>query len=245
MRGSSRGVRTIVVLAVLLVTAVVLGRGRGSLVPGLTADRDAGDLVVPTAPTRPGPYRFSEKDPDGRPVGFDACRTIHYVVRVGPGPLNGAALVTDGVARLERATGLHFQYDGTTDAVPTSSTRFAAGDPVVIGWAGEDETDLFSRFGYEVIGVTGPQVVAGPGPHRRYVSGYVLLKPYLNLVPGFGPGRSEGNVLLHELGHLAGLDHVSDPGEQMAPGVGSQAPADWGPGDLQGLYRLGASRGCG
>lgn len=166
-------------------------------------------------------------------------------MRVGPGPLNGAALVADGIARLERATGLHFQYDGTTDDVPTSSTTFAADEPVFVGWASDAETDLYSQLDHEVIGVTGTQAYAPPGGHRTYRSGYVVLKPYLDLVPGFGPGRSEGNVLLHELGHLAGLDHVADPGEQMAPGVGSQAPADYGPGDRQGLYRLGASRGCG
>lgn len=244
MGGSPRRVRTVVVLAVLVAVAIVLGRGRGAGLVPRPPDREARDLVAPATPTTPGPYRFTNKDPDGRPVGFDPCRTIHYVVRVGPGPLNGAALVADGVARLERATGLRFQYDGTTDEVPTSSSRFSADDPVFIGWAAEDETDLFSRFGHEVIGVAGSQMAGGAGDARVYRGGYVVLKPYLNLVPGFGPGRSEGNVLLHELGHLAGLDHVDDPGEQMAPGVGPQAPADYGPGDRQGLYRLGASRGC-
>ena len=88
---------------------------------------------------------------------------------------------------------------------------------------------LFSR----VEGVHGVQNVQGSECCLNILSSRALLSRALGIEPS------------QMVRHLAGLDHVSDPGEQMAPGVGSQAPADWGPGDLQGLYRLGASRGCG
>ena len=39
-------------------------------------------------------------------------------------------------------------------------------------------------------------------------------------------------LVLHELGHLHGLDDVDDPGELMDPSLAASA---WGPGDLFGL----------
>ncbi|MGJ9411746.1 matrixin family metalloprotease [Aeromicrobium sp. CF4.19] len=46
-------------------------------------------------------------------------------------------------------------------------------------------------------------------------------------------------VLLHELAHLVGLDHVDDTDELMYPTSG---PLEWGPGDLAGLEALGEGR---
>ncbi len=49
-------------------------------------------------------------------------------------------------------------------------------------------------------------------------------------------------ILLHELGHLVGLDHVDSTDELMfADNVGKQ---EFGTGDLNGLVRLGKGR-CG
>ena len=47
-----------------------------------------------------------------------------------------------------------------------------------------------------------------------------------------------GSILLHELGHLVGLDHVPDEGELMYPQSITQTT--YGPGDREGLARLGA-----
>ncbi len=46
-------------------------------------------------------------------------------------------------------------------------------------------------------------------------------------------------VILHEVGHVLGLAHVNDPNQLMYP-RGSHV-TDYGPGDLAGLARLGAS----
>ncbi|HEX6418878.1 MAG TPA: matrixin family metalloprotease, partial [Acidimicrobiales bacterium] len=55
-----------------------------------------------------------------------------------------------------------------------------------------------------------------------------------------GPGGREAvrAVLLHELGHLVGLDHVDDPGQLMQPVAQADLVA-FGPGDLTGLAHLG------
>ena len=50
------------------------------------------------------------------------------------------------------------------------------------------------------------------------------------------------STLLHELGHVAGLNHVSDAGEVMYPYLTSTSPAVYTPGDLSGLQVLAALR---
>ena len=49
-------------------------------------------------------------------------------------------------------------------------------------------------------------------------------------------------MVLHELGHIMGLDHVTSKAELMEPAGGSMT--DFGPGDLAGLEQLGRDQGC-
>ena len=57
-------------------------------------------------------------------------------------------------------------------------------------------------------------------------------------------GDSPGPVLMHELGHLAGIDHVNDPGQVMYPVARDDGPTTYGAGDLDGLWRVSAWNGC-
>jgi hypothetical protein len=63
------------------------------------------------------------------------------------------------------------------------------------------------------------------------------------LKPGFGAGETRGNLLLHELGHVAGLAHVNNPSLQMNLNWDRRTPNGYGGGDLAGLARL-ARRAC-
>ena len=47
-------------------------------------------------------------------------------------------------------------------------------------------------------------------------------------------------VILHELGHVMGLEHVDDPAQLMYPEIG--APDGLADGDLNGLYELGRAQ---
>jgi hypothetical protein len=51
------------------------------------------------------------------------------------------------------------------------------------------------------------------------------------------------SLLLHEIAHAIGLDHVSDRNQVMVPSTGRAYPG-YGPGDLEGLWNVGAARGC-
>nr|WP_255633411.1 matrixin family metalloprotease [Demequina sp. TTPB684] len=53
--------------------------------------------------------------------------------------------------------------------------------------------------------------------------------------------RSRAKALvMHELAHVVGLDHVNDESELMFPAVTSTVT--WGPGDLAGLAAAGAGQ---
>ncbi len=57
-----------------------------------------------------------------------------------------------------------------------------------------------------------------------------------DLVDGGSGGEVATGVLMHELAHVLGLDHVDDLGELMHP---SSPRSSWGPGDRAGLAALG------
>lgn len=64
---------------------------------------------------------------------------------------------------------------------------------------------------------------------------------------GFGPGVTWGRIMLHELGHVVGLGHVSDPNQVMHGPITDPSSATnsaYGIGDLAGLRLLGRQAGC-
>ncbi|QIM20598.1 hypothetical protein G7075_04625 [Phycicoccus sp. HDW14] len=103
-------------------------------------------VPVPDAPSSTE-YSFLQLEPDGSPVMFNPCRTIHYVIHdpVGLGDA-GRDAVTRAAAEMSMVTGLAFVFDGYTDeepskdralTVPQYSTRWA---PVLIAWSDPEET---------------------------------------------------------------------------------------------------------
>ncbi|HEY5185464.1 MAG TPA: matrixin family metalloprotease [Actinomycetes bacterium] len=89
----------------------------------------------------------------------------------------------------------------------------------------------------EAIGVGG--FVDGPGGSIK--ASYVVID--VAALPSLSrPDRFE--LYLHELGHAAGLAHVSDPAEVMYPRLQSPPLSGYGPGDLGGLAILGKRSGC-
>jgi hypothetical protein len=183
----------------------------------------------------------------GRPMRYDPCTPVHYVVNASLAPANGLADLQEALRRVTAATGIPFEFDGYTDEVPVSHRGLVENPrypkqwpPVLIGWVKPGQTDLFSGG---AVGEGGSTWYGVPGS-QVYVTGVVALDATQNsqLAAGFG-GDSEGGVLMHELGHLVGLDHVTDPAQLMYPTV-TDKPAAYAAGDLAGLQQLGRTAGC-
>lgn len=232
-------------------------RFRGGLIVALVVvliAAAAGGVVVATGPDAPrGTFRFLDRTASGGPVRWNPCEPIHYAVNSANAQPEALEDLRGAIARVSDATGLEFAYDGETrmtvgvqDHEGYFVTSQAGGHwlPVLVAWLPHDEFLSWATqggaiaFGYprEGTGSLGGQ----------YVSGLVVVDADADLPPGFDSRFSEGLVLMHELGHLVGLAHVSDPNEVMFTSqAGPGNPLDdWGPGDREGLHELGADGGC-
>lgn len=214
--------------------------------PGLPADAAYAPLGTPQpAPSGSGGYRFLnlQDDGSGRPVRWDPCRPIHYVLQDTGRPAGGDEAVRAAVARVEHLTGLRFVFDGYTTEVPRpgrpTMDRARYGDrwsPVLVAWT--DPAQYPPMEGYAGLGGADP--VPGDRPGRmRYVTGVVLLnRVHLDRVATWPGGQARLRaVALHEFGHLVGLDHVEDPGELMYDRPTTLA-YDFEDGDRRGLAAL-------
>lgn len=217
----------------------------------LGEDFEESQLVKPPKPAAQGSTSPLYPGSSGKAAGWDPCRTIHYIVHLGGGPANGLALIQEALRNVEAISGLHFKYEGTTNDIPqwTAPTGpvpdvSKAFDPVFIGWANKQQTDIWAHEGKDILGVGSPRRVVFDSGDALFVSGSVVLLPVDYLAPKFGKGATVGNVLQHEIGHLVGLDHVDSETELMAPTLTETTRDGYGPGDKQGLWSQGAQRGC-
>ncbi len=186
-----------------------------------------------------GQYAFVHTQPGSEePVSWNPCRPIRYVVNPSGAPEDWEPLVEEAVAEIEEATGFRFEDKGTSEDRDFVHRVDGLGrpDPVLIAWADASE----------VPGLAGDVACLGGSTyveqhHRRaYVSGSVALDREL-----FEDLQSEPDgealsraILVHELGHVVGLDHVEDRGELMH--AGNVGRTELGPGDREGLARLGS-----
>lgn len=208
-----------------------------------------GTIIEPAQPVPPQPpdAPFATVGEEaGAPVRWDSCTPIRYVVRRQGGPPNGFEMVQEALQRTSDASGLRFQFEGFTDELLDdwqAGPGAAGAADVWIGWAFDDEVP---RLGPQqedsyVAGVGGPGWQSGS---PRILRGSAVLRADTTLDHRFGAGQTYGNVLLHEIGHMVGLDHSDSTADIMYESTSPDTPESWGPGDLAGLYALGSSQPC-
>jgi hypothetical protein len=192
---------------------------------------------------------------------WDPCTPIGYRVNRTLATRGATADVREAIHRVGWATGLTFVYRGTTSIVPQAQWAdhaYPADTQLIVAWVRPSQSTLWPQG---TITVNGQDTLAGRGGSwhvhakdsagrlwGRYNRGFVLLNARLKFPAGFGAaGRSgsRGRELMHELGHVVGLDHPrrADRQEIMNPEL-LHEPARWGRGDLAGLRIVGASGGC-
>lgn len=237
----SAAVRTVALLLILALGAAFAGV---NLISALRRD----DAITPgQALADPRGFKFLSLDPATQtPVRYDPCSPLAYVVNLANAPAGGLEDVHHAVELTAAATGLEFVYEGETNE-PVDGTRptyqperyGARWPPVLIGWMPHDS----AIFAIDDVGVAGSAIVRNDAGRLVYVTGSVVHNGAEQLANGFAPGKTWGKVVLHELGHLVGLDHVTDPAQVMHPSLVS-SPALWGTGDEAGLRQLGSLGGC-
>ena len=234
-------VRLLVLVVVGLAAAVALRAGA----PSAAATGSVIAVEQPAPATAGwGPLYVDEHGAPGR---WDPCSPIHYVVHPGWIPAAGRADLAEALRRLSAVSGLQFADDGDTDELPSRDRspyqperygeRWA---PLLVGWVPPAATDI--ELGDGVQGVSLSLAVANEGG-PSLVSGQVVLDAEHRLASGFGPGTTDGEVLLHELAHAVGLGHVQDPTQVMYPQTTNSESA-FGAGDRRGLAAVGAAAGC-
>lgn len=185
-----------------------------------------------------GQFAFSMTQPGSEePVGYDPCRPIEVAVNPEGAPSNYEALVDVAIDRVSTATGLRFERVGETDGRDFRRVQWGVGarPPVLVAWATPDEMPDLAG---DVAGVGGSTPVTQPGGRIRYVTGIVVLDRDLFATLGPEDAPHAQAIVDHEFAHLVGLGHVDDPGELM--NEDNLGRTTYGPGDLEGLARLGA-----
>lgn len=192
---------------------------------------------------------------------WNPCQTITYKVNVSAVPAARRAAVVQqlqaGVAKLSSALStssgrVTFAYRGTTTEVPRTSTIDRQSAELIIAVTTPRSTDV--KIGNGVLGYGGytywtwsSTSASGAKTYGAAISrGWVVLDVtgFLRLRSGFGAGLTQGNVVLHELAHSMGLDHVRDARQIMYPTLTPSAPSGYGAGDRAGLAKLGRAAGC-
>src|SRR3954447_22592323 len=236
-----------------------------AMVAGSLLGTGAGATAATTTPTYQLTYGFDAYSGVTRVARWSPCtvingvrrnHVINYKVHVAGVP-SRVTLAKNAMARVANATGLRFHYAGTTGYIPqgklsgtsllldAARQRNATRVQLVIAWAyggtGAGRSNLLTGTS---AGVGSISWASSTRSQMRIGDAAVVMRRGTHLKPGFTSGGSTGILLLHELGHAVGLQHVSYQREVMYPVVSSVSPSGYTAGDRSGLLKVGAVMGC-
>jgi hypothetical protein len=197
-------------------------------------------LTSPSGPPATNPFSFT-RTVNGLPTRWNPCQPIHYTVNMGGYDASFRQVIAEAVERVEAATGLVLLPAGDTTFMPTEQNRTPtapADGQLVIALGDEVQTDLLPGA------VVGRAWIAFPPSSAALVAASVVVD--MGDIDGNLPwsGVGAGPVLMHELGHAVGLNHVNDATQLMNAAASPTGPRTFGAGDLTGLWQLGAAAGC-
>ena len=139
------------------------------------------------------------------PARWGTCR-ISYRVNERRMPATGLADLREAMRRVTQVSGIRFRYRGKSSAVPHRGYGGPGLNQIVVAWVYRR-----SRSGSAC---STPASAAGGTSQsgNRLLTGYVIMNTQYTATAdaGFGDGSPLGLVLMHELGHVVGLDHSPD-----------------------------------
>lgn len=242
---SERRRTVIIVISVTLMVAAVFGVGLVDIGASLRQGSIVSRSSLQAGKISASDHAFSALQKDGTtPYRYDPCLSIHVVVNDRTAIKHASRLVAEAIDRVHDATGLSFVIDGPTDERPRGGRPVSVEGydsyptPVLLAWSDPKE---LPRLKGDVTGFAGSVAErAMPSNVAVYQTGIVALDgPQLRRIVSRPNGWASARaIVMHELGHLVGLDHVKKPGEIMQP-TAQRGLTSWGPGDLAGLKLLG------
>lgn len=197
--------------------------------------------------------------PDGSKqlVRWNGCqRAITYKVNLSgiPSSMRAAVLAETKatVSQVAVSTRFTFAYKGTTTEVPRSGSMPRQSAEIIIAYVAPSKTNL--NLSGSVLGQGGlyyGYVGRTAGGRTSYtvaaLRGFVVIDaPQMvrQAKGGYGTGLRRANVLAHELGHVMGMQHVSDGRQQMYPTIRAASPRFFSAHERVGLSRVGKASGC-
>ncbi|MGO4255700.1 matrixin family metalloprotease [Marmoricola sp. RAF53] len=172
---------------------------------------------------------------------WDPCRPITYRVALRQGYPGSVDDVRRAFRRAGRLAGVRFVYQGRTSRIAFDTGRDPRAD-ITVSWATPHQVPGL-RGG--VAGLANTSVVVHDGVWENVKGQIALDGTQGGLRRGFARSGSPtwGQALLHEIGHVLGLDHVDERNEVMYRTIGRRNH-DYGPGDRRRLHRVGRAAGC-
>lgn len=213
--------RTIAVVTALAAALATIWIAQVPAVPVGASAIDTSPPLSEAAPTdsaRAKPFRYLMVDDQGRPGRWYTCTDITWTWRTASE--RELSLAITAFDRISDATGFTFRRTDSTAHLEVSFKPLPSNTLGYGSFAAEPVSDSNGDWRYHA--TSGALDIA---PRARSLDA----RRYLNL-------------LMHELGHVMGLDHVRTPTQVMYHRVSTRT--HWGAGDLAGLRSLGRPAEC-